>query len=170
MTNLDQKDLLLEIKNLQVSFKTGKNKIIKIVRGVDLKIKRKQIIGLVGESGSGKSVTSKSLLNINEFDITEVDVMKLYSKKDFNSNDIEEVDLKKLKKNEWINIRGKKIGYIPQDPLTSLNPTRTIKKQLLDVLKNDPRFKNKEEKVEYLIGLLEKLFFLNFYGKCTSFT
>lgn len=156
MTNLDQKDLLLEIKNLQVSFKTGKNKIIKIVRGVDLKIKRKQIIGLVGESGSGKSVTSKSLLNINEFDITEVDVMKLYSKKDFNSNDIEEVDLKKLKKNEWINIRGKKIGYIPQDPLTSLNPTRTIKKQLLDVLKNDPRFKNKEEKVEYLIGLLEK--------------
>ena len=67
MTNLDQKDLLLEIKNLQVSFKTGKNEIIKIVRGVDLKIKRKQIIGLVGESGSGKSVTSKSLLNINEF-------------------------------------------------------------------------------------------------------
>ena len=49
MTNLDQKDLLLEIKNLQVSFKTGKNKIIKIVRGVDLKIKRKQIIGLVLE-------------------------------------------------------------------------------------------------------------------------
>ena len=76
MTNLDQKDLLLEIKNLQVSFKTGKNKIIKIVRGVDLKIKRKQIIGLVGESGSGKSVTSKSLLNINEFDITEADVKK----------------------------------------------------------------------------------------------
>ena len=78
------------------------------MRGVDLKIKRKQIIGLVGESGAGKSVTSKSLLNINEFDITEVDVMKLYSKKDFNSNEIEEVDLKKLKKNEWINIRGKK--------------------------------------------------------------
>ncbi|MBD5423391.1 MAG: ABC transporter ATP-binding protein [Mycoplasma sp.] len=151
-----ESDLLLNIKNLQISFKIGKNKVIKIVRGVDLKIKRKQIVGLVGESGSGKSVTSKSLLNINEFNITEADTMKLYSKKNYDDNEFEEIDLMKLKSSEWIKIRGKKIGYIPQDPLTSLNPTRTIKKQLLDVLKNDDRFKTKEEKVEYLIDLLEK--------------
>ena len=70
MSAIDKNDLLLDVKNLQISFKLGKNKVIQIVRGVDLKIRRKQIIGLVGESGSGKSVSSKSLLNINEFDIT----------------------------------------------------------------------------------------------------
>ncbi|WP_022935305.1 ABC transporter ATP-binding protein [Mesomycoplasma moatsii] len=154
--NQEKNDLLLDIKNLQVSFKIGKKKVIKIVRGVDLKIKRKQIIGLVGESGSGKSVTSKSLLSINEFDITEAEKMMLYSKKSIDNDEIETVDLLKLKRNEWIKIRGKKIGYIPQDPLTSLNPTRTIKKQLLDVLKNDPRFSSKAEKISYLIDLLEK--------------
>ncbi len=149
------KDLLLDVKNLQISFKTGKKRVIKIVRGVDLKIKRRQIVGLVGESGSGKSVTSKSLLNINEFDITEAEKMMLYSKNK-ETGDVEEIDLTKLKSADWIQVRGKKIGYIPQDPLTSLNPTRTIKKQLLDVLKHDDRFSSTEEKVEYLINLLEK--------------
>ncbi len=151
----NKNDLLLEVKNLQVSFRTGKKNIIKIVRGVDLKIKRQQIIGLVGESGSGKSVTSKTLLNINEFDITEVDKMVLHSV-NRDTGEKEEIDLTKLKGGDWIKIRGKKIGYIPQDPLTSLNPTRTIKKQLLDVLKNDKRFSSKEEKVTYIIELLEK--------------
>lgn len=152
-------DILLDVKNLQVSFKVGKKKVIKIVRGIDLKIRRKQIVGLVGESGSGKSVSSKSLLNINEFDITEADRMVLYSKKNIKNKDdqeIEEINLQSLKGSEWIKVRGKKIGYIPQDPLTSLNPTRTIKKQLLDVLKNDPRFSSTKEKVDYLIDLLEK--------------
>lgn len=138
-------DLLLHVKNLMVSFKTGYKKNIRIVRGVDLKIKKRQIIGLVGESGSGKSVTSKSLININLNAITEADIMN-----------IEGIDLLSLKKNDWIQVRGKKIGYIPQDPLTSLNPTRTIGKQLLDVLKNDDRFKNEDEKKDYLIDLLEK--------------
>ena len=90
------KDLLLDVKNLQISFKTGKKRVIKIVRGVDLKIKRRQIVGLVGESGSGKSVTSKSLLNINEFDITEAEKMMLYSKNK-ETGDVEEIDLTKLK-------------------------------------------------------------------------
>lgn len=170
MSTIDKNDLLLDVKNLQISFKLGKNKVIQIVRGVDLKIRRKQIIGLVGESGSGKSVSSKSLLNINEFDITKADKMSLYSYKNHDSNsEIEEIDLTKLKSSEWIKIRGKKIGYIPQDPLTSLNPTRTIKKQLLDVLKNDPRFNTKEEKVEYLIELLEKFGIRNAKEKINSY-
>ena len=162
------KDVLLDVKNLQVSFKIGRKKIIKIVRGVDLKILRKQIVGLVGESGSGKSVSSKSLLNINEFDITEADKMTLYSQNK-DTNEIEEIDLTKLKGGEWIKIRGKKIGYIPQDPLTGLNPTRTIKKQMLDVLKNDDRFNTKEEKIEYIINLLESFGIRNAKEKINSY-
>lgn len=160
-------DVLLDVKNLQVSFKTGRKKVIKIVRGVDLKIRRGQIIGLVGESGSGKSVTSKSLLNINQFDITEADRMILHSK-DINQKKTS-IDLRNLKNNEWIKIRGKKIGYIPQDPLTSLNPTRTIKKQLLDVLVHDSRFKTKEEKIDYIIQLLEAFGIRNAKDKIDSY-
>lgn len=160
-------DVLLDVKNLQVSFKIGRKKIIKIVRGIDLKIRKGQIIGLVGESGSGKSVTSKSLLNLNQFDITESDKMLLYS---YNKNNGKTtIDLTKLKENEWVKVRGKKIGYIPQDPLTSLNPTRTIKKQLLDVLTHDQRFKTKEEKVNYIIELLEAFGIRNAKEKINSY-
>ncbi len=136
--------VLLNVKNLNVSFNVNRKKIIRIVRGVDLKILRGQIVGLVGESGSGKSVTSKALMNLNDLSITESDEMI-----------IDNISLKKLKNKEWSKIRGKKIGYIPQDPLTSLNPTRTIGKQLLDVLKDSEEFSTLKEKTEYLIDLLE---------------
>ena len=148
-------DVLLDVKDLQVSFRLNHKKVIQIVRGVDLKIRRGQIVGLVGESGSGKSVTSKSILNINQFDITDSKKMVLHSQSKTDPNQIETIDLANLKPNQWTKVRGKKIGYIPQDPLTSLNPTRTIKKQLLDVLKHDDRFENNEQKLNYIIDLLE---------------
>ncbi|WGI36835.1 ABC transporter ATP-binding protein [Mesomycoplasma lagogenitalium] len=145
METNNKDEILLLVKNLRVSFKEGRKKIINIVRGIDLKIKKGQIVGLVGESGSGKTVTSKSLLGINEFANVQSDVMEISG-----------IDISNYKKDkQWQQIRGKKIGYIPQDPLTALNPTRTIGKQLLDVLHKDPRFKTKEEKINYLIELLE---------------
>ena len=147
-------DLLLDVKNLQVSFKLGRKKLIQIVRGVDLKIRRGQIVGLVGESGSGKSVTSKAILNINQFDVTDAQRLHLYSQSK-TAPTIEKIDLMALKPNDWVKIRGKRIGYIPQDPLTALNPTRTIKKQLLDVLKHDERFPDEAAKLAYIIELLE---------------
>jgi oligopeptide transport system ATP-binding protein len=58
------KDLILKVENLEIAFK-NKNEIINIIRGIDLKVKKGQIVGIVGESGSGKSVTIKSLLNLN---------------------------------------------------------------------------------------------------------
>ncbi|OYD26827.1 oligopeptide transport system ATP-binding protein [Mycoplasma testudineum] len=145
----EKKEYLLNVKNLKISFKTGRKKIINIIRGVDFKVREAQIIGLVGESGSGKSVSSKSLLNINEgaivkaekIQVDDVDILKAYKSKS---------------KRNWTKIRGKKIGYIPQDPLTSLNPTRKIGDQMLDAIKKDERFKNKKEKIAYCIDLLEK--------------
>ncbi|WBP83879.1 ABC transporter ATP-binding protein [Mycoplasmopsis edwardii] len=141
-------DLLLDVKNLKVSFKIKRNKYINIVRGVDLKIGKGQIVGIVGESGSGKSVTSKSFLNINENSLITADRMQ-----------IEDIDLLKSKKESfWQKVRGHKIGYIPQDPLTSLNPTRKIGKQLLDALNKNEDWKKKpySEKRKYLVGLLDK--------------
>ncbi|VEU76972.1 ABC transporter ATP-binding protein [Mycoplasmopsis columbina] len=139
---------VLEVRNLHVSFSTGWKKTIHIVRGLDLDVYKGQIVGLVGESGSGKSVTSKTLINVNHNGIITADKIQ-----------IDDLELTKIKRqSHWQFIRGKKIGYIPQDPLTSLNPTRTIGKQLLDALNTNSEWKNKKytEKREYLIGLLKQ--------------
>ncbi|WP_029906540.1 ABC transporter ATP-binding protein [Mycoplasmopsis opalescens] len=139
---------LLTVRNLRVDFKNGRKNFIRIVRGLDLDIQQGQIVGLVGESGSGKSVTSKSLINVNEGATMVADQMQIL-----------DIDLTKIKKEkDWQKIRGQYIGYIPQDPLTSLNPTRKIGKQLLDALNINKDWKNKplKEKKDYLIGLLEK--------------
>ncbi|MHA0272663.1 ABC transporter ATP-binding protein [Mycoplasma sp. 48589B] len=145
---MEQKERLLTVENLKVSFKLRRNKFITIVRGVNLEINKGEIIGIVGESGSGKSVTSKSLLNINDNAFTTADKME-----------IDGIDLMQSKKDSfWEKIRGHKIGYIPQDPLTSLNPTRKIGKQLLDALNKNEDWKGKEniEKKHYLINLLKQ--------------
>ncbi|MGX9339464.1 ABC transporter ATP-binding protein [Mycoplasma sp. 332] len=141
-------DKLLEVRNLHVSFPAGRKKTIHIVRGVDLDVKRGQIVGLVGESGSGKSVTSKTLINVNENGIISADKIQI--------GDLELSNIFKKEK-YWQIVRGQKIGYIPQDPLTSLNPTRTIGKQLLDALNNNTEWSAKTytEKKSYLLGLLK---------------
>ncbi|TDV24409.1 oligopeptide transport system ATP-binding protein [Mycoplasmopsis mustelae] len=139
---------LLEVKDLKVSFKLGHNKFISIVRGVDITITKGQIVGIVGESGSGKSVTSKSFLNINDNSVVSAEKMEISG-----------IDLTKSNKESfWQSIRGHKIGYIPQDPLTSLNPTRKVGKQLLDALNknNDWKTKPYSQKRKYLIELLDK--------------
>ncbi|QJG66714.1 ABC transporter ATP-binding protein [Mycoplasma phocoeninasale] len=138
---------ILEVRNLHVSFLQGRKKSIHIVRGIDLDVYRGQIVGLVGESGSGKSVTSKTLINVNENGIISSDKIQ-----------IDEYELTNIKKPKlWEYVRGQKIGYIPQDPLTSLNPTRKVGAQLLDALNNNKEWKNKlyTEKKEYLIKLLK---------------
>ncbi|WP_426461467.1 ABC transporter ATP-binding protein [Mycoplasma hafezii] len=143
-----EKETLLRVRNLRVNFKTGRNKFINIVRGVDLNIKKGQIVGLVGESGSGKSVTSKSLININENAFITADEMVING-----------IDLTQSQKEKfWQTIRGHQIGYIPQDPLTSLNPTRKIGKQLLDALNTNAEWKSKPyvEKRKYLVDLLTR--------------
>ncbi|MBN4089192.1 ABC transporter ATP-binding protein [Mycoplasma enhydrae] len=139
---------LLEVRNLHVSFPVGRKKTIHIVRGVDLDVNRGQIVGLVGESGSGKSVTSKTLINVNENGLVSADKIQIGN-----------LELSGILKKEkyWQLVRGQKIGYIPQDPLTSLNPTRTIGKQLLDALNNNADWLDATytQKKEYLLGLLK---------------
>lgn len=111
---------LLEVKNLSVYFK-NKMGLVRAVRDVSISVNEGQLIGFVGESGSGKSVTLKSLVGFNDNSITEVKKMQF-----------QDIDLSKIRKNEWVHIRGTQIGYIPQDPLMSLNPTTKIKDQLFE--------------------------------------
>ena len=110
---------LLEIKNLHTYFKTRKG-IVKAVNDVSYALEPGRTIGIVGESGSGKSVSAMSILQLLDGNgyIAEGEVL------------FEDRDLTKLSQQEMYEIRGNKISVIFQEPMTSLNPVFTVKRQL----------------------------------------
>lgn len=110
---------LLEIKNLHTYFKTRKG-IVKAVNDVSYSLEEGKTIGIVGESGSGKSVSAMSILRLLDENgyIESGEIL------------FEDRDLTKLNVNEMCEVRGNKISVIFQEPMTSLNPIFTIKRQL----------------------------------------
>lgn len=114
---------LLEIKNLQTVFYTEEG-AVQAVNGVDLSIESGQVLGVVGESGCGKSITSLSVLRLvpNPGRITGGEIL------------FEGKNLLDLSEKDMQGIRGKKIAYIPQDPMMSLNPVYTVGAQIVETI------------------------------------
>ncbi len=110
---------LLEVKNLHTYFKT-RNGTVKAVNDVSYSIEKGKTLGIVGESGSGKSVSAMSILRL-------LDANGYIAGGEVKFNDI---DLVNLPTQELYNIRGNRISVIFQEPMTSLNPVFSIKKQL----------------------------------------
>ena len=110
---------IVDIKNLHVTFHDEDSQVY-AVRGVNLQLKQGETLAIVGESGSGKSVTTHALLGILPKDAT-VEADELY----FNGE-----DLQKKSEKEWRAIRGEQISLIFQDPLSALNPTMRVGKQI----------------------------------------
>ena len=110
---------LLEVKNLHTFFKTRKG-IVKAVNDVSYKLEPGKTVGIVGESGSGKSVSAMSILQLLDGNgyIAEGEIL------------FEGQDLTKLTQKDMYQIRGNSISVIFQEPMTSLNPVFTVKKQL----------------------------------------
>ena len=110
---------LLEVKNLRTFFKT-RNGIVKAVNDVSYSIYPGRTLGIVGESGSGKSVSAMSVLRLLDANgyIAGVTVT-------FDGQDLAKVSTQKM-----CHIRGNRISVIFQEPMTSLNPVFTIKRQL----------------------------------------
>ena len=110
---------LLEVKNLHTFFTTRKG-IVKAVNDVSYTLEPGKTIGIVGESGSGKSVSAMSIIKLLDDNgyIEKGEVL------------FEGKDLTKLSINEMTHIRGNSISVIFQEPMTSLNPVFSIKKQL----------------------------------------
>ena len=110
---------LLEVKNLHTYFKT-RNGTVKAVNDVSYSIERGKTLGIVGESGSGKSVSAMSILRLLDANGYIAGGEISFDGKDLGS----------LSTNDLYHIRGNRISVIFQEPMTSLNPVFTIKKQL----------------------------------------
>ena len=123
-TNVKENDVLLQINDLSISFRNGKQ-VTDAVKNVNLTIKKGETHALVGESGSGKSVTALAMMRLLTPSASFPNGEILY--KGQNVLALPEKDLRKL--------RGDEIGMIFQEPLTSLNPLHTIEKQIGEVIK-----------------------------------
>lgn len=134
---------LLCIKNLKVTFLTSKGPLC-AVRGIDFSVFKGEIVGIVGESGCGKSAAVKALTRLVP---AEIHGQILY----------EGTDLLTYSERKMRSIRGKEISMIFQDPMTSLNPTMTIGKQIMEgYLEHFPLASRKEAKGKAL-AMLKKV-------------
>jgi len=115
---------LLEVKDLEVSFDTYAGEV-KAVRGISFHLDGGEAIAIVGESGCGKSVTAQSLMRLIPAPPSRVKNGSIM----FNDREV-----LKLSEREMQAIRGSEMGMIFQDPMTSLNPTMTIGKQIVEGL------------------------------------
>ena len=113
-------DNLLKIKNLRTYFFTRRG-IVKAVDGVDMEAKKGKLTALVGESGCGKSVTGLSIMGLIPSPVGKIVEGEIL----FEGN-----DLAKLNYKEMVDLRGKDISMIFQEPMTSLNPVLTIGRQV----------------------------------------
>ncbi len=132
----ENKDRILEVKNLRISFRTL-NGTVKAVRGIDFDLYRGRTLAIVGESGSGKSVTSRAVMGILAPNKIVEEGEILYDGK----------DLLRISEEEYVDIRGSKIAMIFQDPLSSLNPIMKVGKQITEsmVMKaKDTKKRNKK--------------------------
>ncbi|UZE50070.1 ABC transporter ATP-binding protein [Rhodopseudomonas sp. P2A-2r] len=124
---------LLEIKNLKTHFTTDDG-IVQAVDGVNLTINRGETLCVVGESGSGKTVTAMSILQLIAMPpgkIVEGEII------------FEGRDLVPLTSHQLDEIRAKEIGFIFQEPMTSLNPVLTVGEQIAESLRRHERLPQK---------------------------
>ena len=138
-------ETILSIENLRIHFETFAGEV-QAIRGVNLKLQKGETLALVGESGSGKSVTAKSIMKLlsNNAVVKEGTIT-------FKGENI-------LEKNErdMQSIRGKEIAMVFQDPMTSLDPTMKIGKQITEVIiKHEKASKEEADKrAEELLELV----------------
>lgn len=123
MAKDNKRELVLNVDNLSISFHTDNGRV-KAVRGVSFNLYRGEVLCVVGESGSGKSVTAKTIMGILPGN-GRIDSGHIY---------YEGEDLTKVSEEEFHRIRGKKVGMIFQDPLSSLNPIMKVGKQITEAM------------------------------------
>jgi oligopeptide transport system ATP-binding protein len=135
---------ILEVKDLHVSFDTYAGEV-KAVRGVSFDMKEGEVLAIVGESGCGKSVTAQTIMKLNPMPPARIvsGEITLVGK-----------DIVNASEKDMMKIRGKDVSMIFQDPMTCLNPTMQVGKQLTEAIRHHQNL-TQEEAHKEAIRLLE---------------
>ncbi len=117
---------ILDVKNLSVFFRKKNNDVFQAVKDISFSLEAGEVLGIVGESGSGKSVTALSILGLLPYPKAFCDKKSSIKFKDQEIINAKDVELRQ--------IRGGKIGFIFQEPMSSLNPLHKIGKQIAETI------------------------------------
>ena len=137
MENMN-KEKVLDINNLDISFNTYAGEV-KAVRGVSFEVYEGESLALVGESGCGKTVTSKAILQI----LPSTAVVKKDSSINYCGEEVLTMNRERMKQ-----YKGSDVAMIFQDPMTSLNPTMKIGKQIMESILLHTKMSKEEAKQE----------------------
>ena len=153
---MEHNQLILSAKDVHIQFNL-RGKVLHAIRGIDLDLYQGEVLAIVGESGSGKSVFTKSFMGLLDTNgsITEgtIDYYGMAGGQPLRLSDL------KTEK-DWLRIRGREIAMVMQDPMTSLNPLKTIGDQIMEAVTLHQGLKGaaaKEKTLEYLrdVGISE---------------
>lgn len=137
---------VLDIKDLHVSFDTYAGEV-QAVRGVSYYVDEGEVLAVVGESGCGKSVTAQTIMKLNPMPPARIKSGTLT---------LNDLDIIATKEDDMQKIRGKEVSMIFQDPMTCLNPTMPVGKQIVEAIKHHQNL-SKEEAQTKAIEMLKKV-------------
>ena len=135
---------VLQVNNLHVSFDTYAGEV-KAVRGVSFDLEQGEVLAIVGESGCGKSVTAQTIMKLNPMPPARIVNGEIL---------LVDKDIVNATEKQMMGIRGKDVSMIFQDPMTCLNPTMMVGKQLTEAIRHH-RNLSKEDAHKEAIRLLE---------------
>ena len=135
---------LLRVKNLSVSFDTPRGKI-QAVRGVSLALSRGEVLAIVGESGCGKSVLCKAVMKLLP-PAARIRSGRIY---------VNGADITDYREREMRKLRGRVFSMVFQDPMTALNPTIPVGRQIAEAVRAHNRRLPESAVREKVLGLLE---------------
>ncbi|WP_423405444.1 ABC transporter ATP-binding protein [Faecalibacterium prausnitzii] len=146
---MEKNQLILSVKDLNIQFNL-RGKVLHAIRGIDLDLYQGEVLAIVGESGSGKSVFTKSFMGLLDANGSITSGTIDY----FGADDGKPIRLSDLKKEkDWLRVRGREIAMVMQDPMTSLNPLKTIGAQIMEAVALHQGLRGKaarEKTLEYL--------------------
>ena len=143
---MSDRNIVISAKDIEVQFRVRDN-YLTAIRNVSLDLYEGETFAIVGESGSGKSVFTKTFTGMLESNgkITNGSIM-------YHGRDLTKLKTEK----DWVPIRGVKIATVFQDPMTSLNPIRTIGSQITEVIEKHQKLSKAEAKKQ-AIGIMERV-------------
>lgn len=140
------KEPILSTKDVEIQFSLRGQKL-KAIRNCSLDLYEGETLAIVGESGSGKSVFTKSFVGMLDANGSVTNGTIMYKGQDISKFKTEK---------EWLNIRGKKIAMVMQDPMTSLNPLKVVGKQIQESIELHQGLKGENAK-KIAINMLAKV-------------